>query len=244
MVLGALFSCHGKALLSVVQPAQASSWKRRDEGAKAVISNEDRCPFNSKSSVAWQEQLSSVFEGMEREREGRGNETVPGHPLILFPLRTYRVYIGWSSTAPRVTAPSLAHRAAALRGTSLCLPQKPAGECLRVNHHTCASQHQAWALRVNTKQRHLLNFHEVYRICGISGVRPLGSPCYRLQLSSTTEAQCGGEPQSPSPSLSSVCVSPFSLTLDEHFFFFYQPGLASQDLLLTSFRGQGSVGKK
>lgn len=93
--------------------------------------------------------------------------------------------------APGVTAPSLAHRAAALRGTFLCLPQKQAGECLRVNHHTCASQRQARAPRVNTKQRHLLNFHEVYRICGISGVRTLGSPCHRLQPPSATEAQCG-----------------------------------------------------
>lgn len=48
--------------------------KRRDEGAKAAISNENRCPFNSKSSVAWQEQLSRVFEGVEREKRGRGGE--------------------------------------------------------------------------------------------------------------------------------------------------------------------------
>lgn len=71
MVLGGLFSCHGRALLSVVQPAEASPLKRRDEGAKAAISNENRCPFNSKSSVAWQEQLSRVFEGVERERGRR-----------------------------------------------------------------------------------------------------------------------------------------------------------------------------
>lgn len=69
--------------------------KREDEGAKAAISNENRCPFNSKSSVAWQEQLRRVFEGVEREkREGRGNEIGPGQPHILFPLRTYRAYIG------------------------------------------------------------------------------------------------------------------------------------------------------
>lgn len=157
--------------------------KRKDEGAKAAISNENRCPFNSKSSVAWQEQLSRVFEGVERKkREGRRNETGLGHPHILFPLRMYRAYIGWSSTTPRVTAPSLAHRGAALRGTFLCLLWKHAGECLRVNHHTCASEHWAWALWMNTKQRHLLNFHEVYQICGISGVRPLGSQCHRLKV--------------------------------------------------------------
>lgn len=46
--------------------------KRRDEGAKAAISNENRCPFNSKSSVAWQEQLSRVFEG--RESDGESGE--------------------------------------------------------------------------------------------------------------------------------------------------------------------------
>lgn len=56
-----------------MQPAEASPWKRRDEVAKAAISNENRCPFNSKSSVAWQEQLSRAFEGSERERE-RGGE--------------------------------------------------------------------------------------------------------------------------------------------------------------------------
>lgn len=44
--------------------------KRKDEEAKAAISNENRCPFNSKSSVAWQEQLSRVFEGW-KEREER-----------------------------------------------------------------------------------------------------------------------------------------------------------------------------
>lgn len=60
--------------------------KRKDEGAKAAISNENRCPFNSKSSVAWQEQLSRVFEGVERKkREGRRNETGLGQPHILFP---------------------------------------------------------------------------------------------------------------------------------------------------------------
>lgn len=67
--------------------------KKGGEGAKAAISNENRCPFNSKRSVAWQEQLSRVFEGRGRERK-MGNETGPGQPLILFPLRTYRVYIG------------------------------------------------------------------------------------------------------------------------------------------------------
>lgn len=70
MVLGGLFSCHGRALLSVVQ--KPAPEKRRDEGAKAAISNENRCPFNSKSSVAWQEQLSRVFEG--RESDGESGE--------------------------------------------------------------------------------------------------------------------------------------------------------------------------
>lgn len=32
--------------------------------------------------------------GKAMERVGRGNETGPGQPHILFPLRTYRVYIG------------------------------------------------------------------------------------------------------------------------------------------------------
>lgn len=51
--------------------------KRKDEEAKAAISNENRCPFNSKSSVAWQEQLSRVFEGVERERRERGGKMKP-----------------------------------------------------------------------------------------------------------------------------------------------------------------------
>lgn len=69
--------------------------KKRDKGAKAVISNENRCPFNSKSSVAWQEQLSRAFEGgHKREKEERGNKTGLGQCGILLPLRIYRVYIG------------------------------------------------------------------------------------------------------------------------------------------------------
>lgn len=69
--------------------------KKVVEGAKATISNEQRCPFNSKSSVAWQEQLSKAFEERGKgEKEGRGNETGLNQPHILFPLRTYRVYIG------------------------------------------------------------------------------------------------------------------------------------------------------
>lgn len=51
--------------------------KRKDEGAKATISNENRCPFNSKSSVAWQEQLSRVFEGVDRERREREGKMNP-----------------------------------------------------------------------------------------------------------------------------------------------------------------------
>lgn len=158
MPLGGLFSSRGRGLLSVVQLLEASLWKKRDEGAKAAISNGNRCPFNSKSSVAWQEQLSKAFEGRERERERErraGNETGLGQPHILFPLRTYRVYIGWSSTAPWVTVPSLAQRAAALRGTFLCLPRKtgqqvsagkPSHMCLLAPGQGSAGEHKAAAL--------------------------------------------------------------------------------------------------
>ena len=48
--------------------------KSKDETAKAAISNKNCCPFNSKSSVAWQEQLSRVFEGVEREKRERGGK--------------------------------------------------------------------------------------------------------------------------------------------------------------------------
>lgn len=134
----------------------------------------------------------------------------------------YRAYIGWSSTTPRVTATSLAHRDAALRGTFLCLLWKHAGEGLRVNHHTCASEHRAWALWVNTKRRHLLNFHEVYQICGISGVRPLGSQCHRLKVFSVVwcDVVCSVvvDPTLPFCLQPSACASPSSLVLDADLF--------------------------
>lgn len=123
---------------------------------------------------------------------------------------------------PRVAAPSLASRGAALRGTFPCLLWNHAGECLRVNHHTCASEHRVWALWVNTKHRRLLNFHEVYQICGISGVRPLGSQCHRLKVVSAVlcDVVCGAavDPALPFLPPPSACASPSSLASDQDFF--------------------------
>lgn len=66
--------------------------KRRDEGAKATISNKYRCPFNLKSSVAWQEQLSRAFEGREKERrEGKWNRPRPS-PHIIPPQDVQSLY--------------------------------------------------------------------------------------------------------------------------------------------------------
>ena len=130
--------------------------KRSDEGAKAAISNENHCPFNSKSSVAWQEQLSRVFERVERERgRGEGKWNRPGPVPHIIPRRTYRVYIGWSSMAPGLTAPSLTHRSSALRGTFLLSNSqtdwwvsvgKPSHMCLQAPDLGSVGEHKAAAL--------------------------------------------------------------------------------------------------